>query len=87
MSNSVQNNLENFLDYLGLERGLSNSSLDSYRNDIQKYCGFLEKKGKSIASIRQSDLTLFLESLRSSGMAPSSIARHLSSLKGFYKYP
>jgi integrase/recombinase XerD len=86
MMSDVQKDLQGFLDYLGLEKGLSDSSLHSYRNDIRKYYGFLQKQGKSVANIRQSDLTQFLESLRTSGMAPSSIARHLSSLKGFYKY-
>jgi len=86
MDINAKKDIGGFLDYLGLEKGLSDSSLDSYRNDIKKYFGFLEKQGKSIVNIHQSDLTQFLEELRLSGMAPSSIARHLSSLKGFYKY-
>ena len=78
--------LEKYLDYLGLERGLSNLSLESYRNDIEKFHRYLESHKLDPEKLRQSDLTGFLEFLRRSGMAPSSIARNLSSIKGYYRF-
>jgi integrase/recombinase XerD len=78
--------LEKYLDYLSLERGLARMSLESYRNDIDKYRRYLEKNKLDADKIRQTDLTGFLDYLRKSGMAPSSIARNLSSIKGFYRF-
>lgn len=82
----VHKTVENFIDYLSLEKGLADQSCQSYRSDIEKFMRFLERQGKLPDELRQVDLSAFLEGLRSSGMAPSSIARHLSSLKGYYRY-
>ncbi len=82
----MDQNIQGFLDYLSLEKGLSPLSLQSYRSDIAKFERFIEKQDKDPGELRQSDLSGFLDHLRGSGMAPSSIARHLSSLKGFYRY-
>jgi integrase/recombinase XerD len=78
--------LGRYLDHLSLERGLSNHSLESYRNDIEKFRRYLEKSHLKAENLRQSDMTGFLEYLRTTGMAPSSIARNLSSIKGYYRY-
>jgi integrase/recombinase XerD len=78
--------LGRYLDYLSLERGLANMSLESYKSDIEKFRHYLEEHKLAPDKLRQTDLTGFLEYLRKSGMAPSSIARNLSSLKGFYRF-
>jgi integrase/recombinase XerD len=82
----MSQSLERYLDHLGLERGLSNHSLDSYRNDIEKFRRYLEKQSLQPEDLRQNDLTGFLEFLRNTGLAPSSIARNLSSIKGYYRF-
>lgn len=78
--------LERFLGYLSLEKGLAEQSCRSYRSDIEKFSGYLLEIGKDPSQLRQSDLSAYLECLRAAGMAPSSIARRLSSLKGYYRY-
>jgi len=82
----MDQNIQGFLDYLSLEKGLSALSLQSYRSDIAKFERFIQRQGKNLNELRQSDLSGFLDNLRSIGLAPSSIARHLSSLKGFFRY-
>jgi integrase/recombinase XerD len=83
---SVAESLERYLDYLSLEKGLSNHSLDSYRNDIEKYGRYLAEKGLNAEKMRKIDLVGFLDYLRHNGLAPSSIARSLSSIKGYYRF-
>lgn len=78
--------LERFLGYLSLEKGLAEQSCQSYRSDIVKFSGYVERLGKDPGQLGQSDLTGYLEHLRATGMAPSSIARQLSSLKGYFRY-
>ncbi len=82
----MSENLEQFLGYLSLEKGLAEQSCKSYRSDIEKFSGYLVEIDKDPTRLRQSDLTAYLEHLRAEGMAPSSIARQLSSLKGYYRY-
>jgi integrase/recombinase XerD len=86
MLETMTERLGRYLDHLSLERGLSSHSLESYRNDIEKFRRYLERSGLDPETLRQTDLTGFLEYLRKSGMAPSSIARNLSSIKGYYKF-
>jgi integrase/recombinase XerD len=83
---AMDENVQGYLDYLSLEKGLSSLSLQSYRSDIDKFERYVRKQDKGLNEIRQSDLSGFLDYLRSTGMAPSSIARHLSSIKGFFRY-
>ncbi len=86
MLTTMADKLDGYLDYLSLEKGLANLSLESYKTDIAKFSRFIESKGIKPENLRQSDLTGFLEFLRQAGMAPSSIARHLSSIKGYYRF-
>jgi integrase/recombinase XerD len=78
--------LERYLDYLSLERGLSSLSLESYRNDIAKFERYVEERKLSQELLRPTDLTGFLDFLRKGGLAPSSIARNLSSIKGYFRF-
>jgi integrase/recombinase XerD len=82
----MADSLDKYLDYLSLERGLASLSLESYRNDIDKFRRYLEKNNLGPEKLKQSDLTGFLDYLRRCGLAPSSIARNLSSIKGFYRF-
>ncbi|MBW1853524.1 MAG: site-specific tyrosine recombinase XerD [Deltaproteobacteria bacterium] len=79
--------LDQFLNYLVVERGLSPNTLDSYSRDLIKYLEYLS--GKCIKDINEtSDLTVisFFTSLKKDGLSNRSIARNLSSIKMFYKF-
>lgn len=75
-----------YLDQLRIERGLSTNSVSSYARDLIKFEGFLESREKDFSQLSAQDLTDFEVSLKSSGLALSSINRTLSAVKGFYKY-
>jgi len=78
--------ISRYIDFLSLEKGLASLSLESYKNDLDKFVKYLEVNKLNIYNIKQTELSGFLEFLRKSGMAPSSIARNLSSIKGFFRY-
>ena len=86
MIKTMAETTDRFLSYLSLEKGLAEQSCRSYRSDIGKFAEYIRKKGKDPAELKQSDIGQYLEHLRASGMAPSSIARQLSSLKGYFRY-
>lgn len=75
-----------YLDQLRIERGLSVNSITSYARDLSKFENFLETNQKDYAKLVAQDLTDFEVSLKSSGLALSSINRTLSAVKGFYRY-
>ena len=75
-----------YLDHLRIERGLSQNSVESYRRDLGKFESLLLDKSLTFDVLSESDISSLIGALTSGGLAPSSINRFLSSLKGFYKY-
>ena len=79
--------MDQYLNYLLIEKGLSANTLDSYRMDLNRFADFLHAGG--IRSLCETDSPVILRhliSLRDSGMGPRSRARHLVTLRGFFKY-
>lgn len=75
-----------YLDQLRIERGLSANSISSYARDLAKFETFLLSSHRNYSKLTSDDLTEFEVSLKSDGLAISSINRTLSAIKGFYKY-
>jgi len=75
-----------YLDQLRIERGLSSNSISSYARDLQKFETFLDTNKRDFGKLSPQDLTDFEVSLKSLGLALTSINRTLSAVKGFYKY-
>jgi integrase/recombinase XerD len=75
-----------YLDHLRIERGLSINSVESYKRDLGKFSLLLDEKKLDFALLSEPDISSLVGTLTASGLAPTSINRFLSSLKGFYKY-
>ena len=74
-----------YTDYLKIEKRQSQNTLAAYRRDVSRFAKYLPNKRLDDAKI--SDVRSFLVFLRNEeGLAPSSVARCLSSLKSFYDY-
>jgi integrase/recombinase XerD len=76
--------LDNYLNYLAVEKGLARNSLESYERDLNKY--YLFMKSKDPDGITRSDVVSFISHLASDGMSAPSIARCLAAIRGFHKY-
>lgn len=86
-SNETPDVLVSFVDYLRSEQGLSENTIVSYRYDIAKYIKFLSREGKAdVAGADDRRIEDFLFSMRDGEVAPTTIARAISSLKAFYQY-
>lgn len=90
MSSTPSFNLElqAYFNYLKLEKGLSDNSMVSYQNDLERYLNFL---GKSlgltdIAAVSFSHIEDYLSELAAMGLAPRSIARNISAIRGFHEF-
>ena len=79
--------INNFKNYLKIERGLSNNSISSYESDILKLSNFILNKNKSISPLKvSSDLVKeFIYSI-SNSISSSSQSRIISGLRSFFEY-
>ena len=78
--------IETFLDSLWLEKNLSQNTLESYKNDLNKFRNFLEKNNKSVLKADHFLILSFLSLLLDKGFSSKTVSRNISSLKSFFKY-
>lgn len=79
--------LEDFLSYLGSEKGLAQNTLISYRRDIEMFFALLKERGKStIVQALEEDVIAFLSSLKNQDYATSSICRTLVAIKMLFRF-
>jgi integrase/recombinase XerD len=79
--------LDQFLDYIALERGLSENTRQAYHADLKDFLAFLETKSITSANAvtRKHILDYMLET-RDRGLSTNSISRRLVSIKVFFRY-
>lgn len=76
-----------FLNYISVERGLSNNTIISYKEDLGIFIEFLKSKGiENILKIKRDDVSAFLLSQRDKGISASSVSRRLAAIKSFYRF-
>ena len=76
--------IERFLDHLVVERRASEHTVGAYRRDLTRFAGDLG----TVASpeVKSDHVRQFAGRLHARGLAPRSIARHLSSVRSFFDY-
>ena len=77
---------EGFLTHLTVERGRSERTISAYRSDLRRCGAFLERRSTDLLSATAADLEAWSAELRSSGLAPASVARMLVSARGLYRH-
>lgn len=78
--------IEDYLHYLQVERGLSANTIQSYRQDLQEADAFFKTQTKSIAEIDQFVILNFLEQLQQQHKARNTVIRVVSTLRRFFQY-
>jgi integrase/recombinase XerD len=79
--------IDEYLNYLRVEKGASRNTIDGYSRDLGRYAGFVGEGGtRGIGKIGTEDLISFLASLQKEGLAAISVNRALAAIRGFYKY-
>lgn len=78
--------ISEYFAYLRVERGLSPNTLANYSHDLSKLREFAGKSQKSVEYLSKNDLSEGLKLLTQEGLSPRSVARTISSLRGFYKF-
>ena len=87
MKNTLNNDyLDNFLDSIWAEQGLSKNTLVSYEHDIKSFLVFLDHNKVDLLSTKYSDISSFISMRFSKGISSRSNMRLISSLKKFFLY-
>lgn len=82
----LQHLIGRFLAFIGIEKGLSRNTLDSYNRDLRKLAQYLDRRRIGIDNAGRKELSEFLDSLYRAGLAPRSVARHVASLRTFFRF-
>lgn len=88
-----------YLRHVAIERGLSPNTLDAYRRDLDAYTGWLQARGiDDLADVTSETLAEYVAELRgfatpgaadppsTAPLAPSSISRRLSTVRGMHRF-
>ncbi len=81
-----QEPLDEFMAYLAAEKGLSKNTLASYGRDLAGFLRSLEVKGVSPVSFDNGHIIEYIDELRQKGLSGATLARNISSIKGFSGY-
>ena len=76
--------LSEYLDYLEIEKGLAENTLEAYRRDLN---GFFEFCGDiNIREIQRNRINSYVRELHEKHFSPTSIMRKIASIRGFFKW-
>ncbi|MEM1262190.1 MAG: site-specific tyrosine recombinase XerD [Pseudomonadota bacterium] len=78
--------IDQFIDAIWIERGLSKNTLGAYRADLVALARWLPEVGATLHDASKADLLAFIAYRVDNGAKPRSTARQLSSFRRFYRY-
>jgi integrase/recombinase XerD len=79
--------VEQFLDYLTLEGGLSPRTREAYGGDLTRFAGFMAQRNiDAFNSVTRRHVLDFLEAEKERGLSVNSLSRRLVAIKVFFRY-
>lgn len=78
--------ISSFLTHIRVEKGLSANTVSAYRRDLMKFSDFAQKRKLSLEAVRSDELMDFLAGLYRQRLESKSVARHLVSLRNFFRF-
>ncbi|MFE1244044.1 site-specific tyrosine recombinase XerD [Fictibacillus sp. NPDC058756] len=84
----MNDHVQDFLQYIIVERALSKNTIDSYRRDLNQYVLFLEKVEsiETIDQIERNNIMGYLLFLKENGKASTTLARNIASIRSFHQF-
>jgi integrase/recombinase XerC len=88
MLSENQQCIQDFIDFLAIERRYSNLTVQAYNRDLEQFFIFVQKDFAALlfSQIKHLHIRSWMASLSTSQCTPRSINRKLSTLRSFYKY-
>jgi integrase/recombinase XerD len=75
-----------FLDYARVEKGLASNSIESYGRDLRKFAAYMHDSRLTLESVSHEHVRGFLESLYRQDLSARSVARHLAAVRHFFQF-
>lgn len=83
----MKESVDDFINYLSVERGLSVNTISAYKHDLAQYIKFLSKQGAAAPdAIKREQVTSFMQKQKEGGLSATSICRSLAAIKMFHRY-
>ena len=83
-SNREDSNLRSFLNYLLVDKGLSNNTAKAYKADISSFFQWLDNEDLKYKNLQEDHINQYISFLFQRKMRSSSVNRKISSIKSFY---
>jgi len=77
-------NLRSFLNYLFVDKGLSNNTVKAYEADISSFFQWLDNEDLKYKNLQEDHINQYISFLFQRKMRSSSVNRKISSIKSFY---
>ena len=79
--------LEDYIEYIRNDKGLSSNTLDAYIRDLKQFKEYLDSNNfKSTIDVNKTIIITYLMDLQRNGKAASTISRNLASIRCYYQY-
>lgn len=79
--------ISEYIYYLRIERGSSESTIEGYGRDLEGYLEFLDDRGVyDLEKIDREDIAAYQTALSKEDYSPTSIKRKMSAIRGFHKF-
>lgn len=87
MADKLTSTVDDFIDYLALQRRLSAHTVKNYRRDLQQLTEYCQRDElESWSALKTKDLRQFSAFQHRKGLSSRSIQRMLSAIRSFYQY-
>jgi integrase/recombinase XerC len=83
---SLPADMEAYLSYLRSVRGMSERTLEAYRNDLAAFTVYCQNYGVDPLTAETAEIRMFIGEMSTRGMASISVNRSLSSIRGLYRW-
>ena len=84
--NEFLNKIEDYKNYLLIDKKYSNNTIDSYYLELKKYYNFLKQKNVFLKEVETSHIKEYLKYLKKHQLTEKSIAHSISVIRSFYKF-
>ena len=75
--------LSEYLEYLEIEKGLSENTTQAYRRDLTDFISGIKVE---LSNINRNQITTYIRNLHEKHYSPTSVMRKIASLRGFFKW-
>lgn len=86
MSAAFDGALDDYIQHLRVERGLSKHTVDAYASDLVTFGTSLENQQLALERVDEAFVAGYLVALSRSGCSPRTQARALSAIRGFFRF-